>query len=53
MVYISCLRDKVFSPAMQKKFYTALPLEKVDYSDTSHSPFFSAPRELANHLACM
>jgi len=49
-VYISCLRDKAISPAVQEKMYTALPCEKVISMDTSHSPFFSAPEELAGHL---
>jgi len=52
-VYISCLRDKTISPSKQKKMYQALPCEKVISMDTSHSPFFSAPEELANHLLSM
>jgi pimeloyl-ACP methyl ester carboxylesterase len=49
-VYISCLRDKAISPTIQEKFYKALPCEKLIFLDTSHSPFFSAPEELAKHL---
>jgi pimeloyl-ACP methyl ester carboxylesterase len=49
-VYISCLRDKTISPSIQEKMYKALPCGKVISMDTSHSPFFSAPDELANHL---
>jgi pimeloyl-ACP methyl ester carboxylesterase len=49
-VYISCLRDKALSPSIQEKLYMALPCEKVIFLDTSHSPFFSAPEELANCL---
>jgi pimeloyl-ACP methyl ester carboxylesterase len=49
-VYISCLRDKAISPSIQEKFYRALPCEKLIFLDTGHSPFFSAPEELANHL---
>lgn len=49
-VYISCLRDKAITPALQEKMYKALPCEKVIFMDTSHSPFFSAPKELAGHL---
>jgi len=48
--YISCLRDKAISPSIQEKLYKALPCEKVISMDTSHSPFFSAPEDLANHL---
>ncbi len=48
--FIECLQDRAISPAIQKKLYTNLPCEKVISMDTSHSPFFSAPEELANHL---
>ncbi len=48
--YISCLRDKAISPSIQEKLYKALPCEKVISMDTSHSPFLSAPEELAKHL---
>jgi pimeloyl-ACP methyl ester carboxylesterase len=49
-VYISCARDKAISPALQEKMYTALPCERVVSLNTSHSPFLSAPEELAGHL---
>ena len=49
-VYIACLRDRAISPLIQEKLYTALPCENVISMDTSHSPFFSAPEELAKHL---
>lgn len=49
-VYISCLRDKAITPACQEKMYKALPCNQIIYMDTSHSPFFSAPKELAGHL---
>lgn len=49
-VYISCLRDKAISPEIQEKMYKALLCEKVFSIDTDHSPFFSAPEELAEHL---
>ena len=52
-VYIECLRDKVISPSVQKKMYTALPCNKVISMDTSHSPFFSAPKELVTHLSSL
>jgi pimeloyl-ACP methyl ester carboxylesterase len=48
--YIACLRDRAISPSLQEKFYKALPCEKVISMDSSHSPFFSAPKELANHI---
>ena len=50
-VYIECLRDRAISPAVQKQMYTATPCRRVISMDTDHSPFFSAPRELAEHLA--
>jgi len=52
-VYIECLQDRAISPSVQKKMYTALPCQKVISMDRSHSPFFSAPEELAAHLASL
>jgi pimeloyl-ACP methyl ester carboxylesterase len=49
-VYIECLQDKALGPATQKKMYTALPCRKVYSLPTSHSPFLSAPEQLA---ACL
>ena len=49
-IYISCLRDKAVGPATQERMYTNLPCEKIIPMDTDHSPFFSAPDELARHL---
>jgi len=49
-VYISCLRDRAVTPTCQERMYTNLPCERVITMDTSHSPFFSAPGELARHL---
>jgi pimeloyl-ACP methyl ester carboxylesterase len=48
--YITCLQDKAISPSVQEKLYKALPCEKVISMDTSHSPFYSAHEDLANHL---
>lgn len=50
-VYIECLRDRALTPPFQKKLYTTLPCQKVISMNTSHSPFFSVPGELAAHLA--
>lgn len=52
-IYIECLRDRAISPSVQKKMYTALPCQRVISMDTSHSSFFSAPEELAAHLAAI
>lgn len=49
-VYIELFRDLANSPPAQKRMYTALPCRKVISMDTSHSPFFSAPKELVGHL---
>jgi len=49
-IYIECLRDQAILPAMQKAMYTATPCRQVISMDTDHSPFFSAPAELARHL---
>lgn len=48
--YISCLRDKAVSPALQEQMYKALLCEKVVTMDTCHSPFFSDPERLVGHL---
>lgn len=49
-VYIECLQDFVIGPMAQKRMYTALPCQQVMTLNTSHNPYLSAPRELANHL---
>jgi hypothetical protein len=49
-VYIECLRDHALTPALQKAMYTAVPCESVMSIDTDHSPFFSKPDELVEHL---
>ncbi len=46
-LYIETLQDRALSPATQKKMYTALPCQKVYSLPTSHSPFLSAPDQLA------
>jgi pimeloyl-ACP methyl ester carboxylesterase len=49
-VYIECLRDRAIPPALQRQMYTSVPCGEVISMDTSHSPFFSAPQELADQL---
>ena len=49
-IYIQCLRDKAVPPALQKKMYDALPCGRVLSLATDHSPFFSAPELLTEHL---
>jgi len=46
-VYIQCLRDRAVSPMLQRKMCEATPCQEVISMNTSHSPFFSKPEELA------
>src|SRR6476660_7771789 len=49
-VYIECTEDKAVTPFIQRKMYTEMPCEKVYSLPTSHSPFFSKPKELVDIL---
>jgi pimeloyl-ACP methyl ester carboxylesterase len=49
-VYIECLRDRSIPLALQQRMYRAVPCQEIISLDTSHSPFYSAPEELANQL---
>lgn len=44
--YIECTDDKAVTPFIQQKMYLESPCEKVFKMNTSHSPFFSQPKEL-------
>jgi pimeloyl-ACP methyl ester carboxylesterase len=44
--YIECTADKAVTPFIQQKMYTEIPCQKVYHMHTSHSPFFSKPKEL-------
>jgi pimeloyl-ACP methyl ester carboxylesterase len=46
--YIECTEDRAVTPFIQKKMYTETPCEKVYSLPTSHSPFFSRPKELSD-----
>jgi pimeloyl-ACP methyl ester carboxylesterase len=50
MVYIECTEDRAVTPFIQKLMYTETPCEKVYSLPTSHSPFFSKPKELVEIL---
>jgi pimeloyl-ACP methyl ester carboxylesterase len=52
-VYIECLRDRAVSLSEQRKMVTAMPCREVISLDTDHSPFFSAPDELTQHLLAL
>ncbi|SHF74930.1 alpha/beta fold hydrolase [Flavisolibacter ginsengisoli] len=49
-VYIECTEDRAVTPFIQRKMYTEMPCEKIYSLPTSHSPFFSKPKELVNIL---
>ncbi|MFP4445897.1 MAG: alpha/beta fold hydrolase [Desulfosudaceae bacterium] len=48
--YITCTRDRAITPAAQQRMYEATPCQRVIPMESAHSPFFSAPVELARHL---
>ncbi len=48
--YIVCEQDQAVPPDAQRELVAASPCENVLSLDTSHSPFFSAPAELAELL---
>lgn len=48
--YIKTLQDRALTPAMQDRMLTALPCDTVYTMATSHSPFLSRPKELADLL---
>ena len=52
-VYIECTGDQAISHAVQQQMYTNLPCEQVITMTTHHSPFLSAPDELAGHLLAL
>jgi len=49
-VYVECTEDRAVTPFIQRKMYTETPCEKVYTLPTSHSPFFSKPKELVDIL---
>ena len=51
--YIECLRDRVIPIGLQRKMCSVLPCRQVYSIDTDHSPFFSAPQQLADILDCI
>ena len=48
--YVECLQDRAIPLAVQQAMYQALPVRQVFSMQTSHSPNFAAPQELAEHL---
>ena len=51
--YIECVRDRAIGITAQRGMHERLPCETVVSMQTSHSPFFSAPEELAGHLVSL
>ena len=49
-VYIECALDNAVAPEFARRMYTALPCAEVIEMQTGHSPFLSAPEELARIL---
>lgn len=48
--YVHCDRDRAVGPGLQNRMVAASPCRSVFRLDTDHSPFFSAPAELADIL---
>ena len=48
--YVECTNDRALGPRTQRAMYEALPCRRVFSLPTGHSPFISAPRELADSL---
>jgi pimeloyl-ACP methyl ester carboxylesterase len=49
-VYIECLDDRALSPTAQQTMYTSTSCRHVYRLPTGHSPFLSAPAQLADDL---
>jgi pimeloyl-ACP methyl ester carboxylesterase len=52
-VYIETVYDNAVTLSAQRKMILEMPCEKVISMNTGHSPFFSAPEELADHLSML
>jgi pimeloyl-ACP methyl ester carboxylesterase len=48
--YIQTLQDRAVTPGLQNAMLAKLPCERVLTIDTSHTPFFAAPEELAAEI---
>lgn len=48
--YIECGRDRAITPELQQKMEKSSPCRQMFSIDTDHSPFFSAPEQLADIL---
>jgi hypothetical protein len=52
-VYIETLCDNAVTLFTQRRMIIDMPCQKVISMNTGHSPFFSAPQELADHLSLL
>lgn len=52
-VYIECSQDNALAPSRQKQYQHAAHVDQVVTLDSSHSPFFSRPEELASLLSTL
>lgn len=48
--YIACDQDRAIAPELQRRMQAALPCRRSIRMNCDHSPFYSAPEELARHL---
>ena len=51
--FIECLQDRTLSIDLQRRMMRAMPCKRVLTLDTDHSPFLSAPEQLADSLTCL
>jgi hypothetical protein len=49
--YIECARDRAITLKLQREMQKASPCRQAFSIDTDHSPFFSAPEQLADILS--
>lgn len=49
-IYIECLQDAALTVDHQRAIRSGVAWDEVFSLDTGHSPFFSAPEQLADHL---
>lgn len=48
--YVECTGDRLVPISLQREMYSAIPCQRVYSIEADHSPFFSAPAELASAL---
>ena len=48
--YIACDQDRAIAPELQRRMQAAFPCRRSIQMNCDHSPFYSAPEELARHL---